>query len=290
MASLIATARLILFRLGHLGFLVASCGASYAFFFNALAGYPRSYLGPVLTFLTVFVFYNFDHLRGSRGLDRVSTPERAEYMMRYEGLFRILIAVSAAGFVALAAIFRPWALAIGAFFAVCSLLYVIPFMPGTRTRRLKDIPFFKNLYVPACWLILILFSETDLRNYGPAELLGIGFLFLRMAVSVATGDIRDLYGDFAANVTTLATAFGRRSTLHLLQYLNGFSILWILFACLGGYWPLAALAMIGPVLYIVQLLRIMERDPAQSEFVAEIFDFELISYGPLMLLAVMTAR
>jgi hypothetical protein len=29
----------------------------------------------------------------------------------------------------------------------------------------------------------------------------------------------------------------------------------------------------------------MERDPSQGEFVAEIFDFELISYGPLMILA-----
>lgn len=286
----IATLRIVLFRLGHLGFLVASCGASIGLFFNVLAGRPRGYLGPLFSFLTVFVFYNFDHLRDSRGFDRASTPERARYMIRYEGMFRILIAASASGYVILALAVRPWALAIGAFFAVASILYVIPFMPGKRIRRLKDIPFFKNLYVPLCWLILILYSEADAGNYGAAEMLGVGFVFLRFAISVSTGDIRDLQGDLAARLTTIATGLGRRRALYLLQALNGLSIAWILFACLRGYWPMACLAMMAPVLYIVGLLRVIERDPSQSEFAAEIFDFEIIAYGPLMLLAKALAR
>ena len=264
--------------------------ASVVYYLNALAGHPHAHLGPVLAFLTVFVIYNFDHLRDSRGFDQASTPERARYMIRYERLFRTLIALSGAGYVALAAAFRPMALAIGAFYVASGSMYVIPFLPGKRIRRLKDIPFFKNVYVPACWLILILYSETDLRDYGTALLLGVGFLFIRLLISATTGDIRDLQGDIAAKLKTIATALGRKKALRLLQALNGLSIAWILFSCLRGFWLMSALAMIGPVLYIISLLRILERDPAQGEFVAEIFDFELISYGPLMLLATAVAR
>jgi 4-hydroxybenzoate polyprenyltransferase len=285
-----ATFRLILFRLGHLGFLIASSGASYVYFINVLTGHPHAYFGTVLAFLTVFVVYNFDHLRDSHGFDLASTPERARYMLRYKGLFRFLIVASGAVYVALAAAFRPWALATGALFAAFGILYVMPFLPGKRIRRLKDIPFFKNFFVPTCWLILVLYADADFQEYGTAALLGLGFLFLRELVSTTTGDIRDLQGDLAAGLTTLATAFGRGKALAVLQALNGLSIALILFACLGGYWPVPALAAIGPVLYIVWLLRILERNPAQGEFVSEIFDFEIISYGPLMLLATMAAR
>jgi 4-hydroxybenzoate polyprenyltransferase len=282
--------RLLLFRLGHLGFLIAFCGFSFPYFFNVLAGRPNALLGPILSFLTVFVFYNFDHLRDSRGFDQASTPLRAEYMLRYEKLFRILIVPAGVAYLALAAAFRPWALAVGAFYAVSSLLYVLPFLPGKRIKRLKDIPFFKNVYVPACWLIQVLYSDADLRYPAAAVLSGIGFLFLRLAVSVATGDIRDLQGDLKAGLRTIATALGRKNAYRLLQSLNVVSIAWILFACLRGYWPMAALAMIGPVLYVIWLLRTMERDPSQGEFVSEIFDFELIAYAPLMLLATATSR
>ncbi|MEO7424218.1 MAG: UbiA family prenyltransferase [Fibrobacteria bacterium] len=285
-----ATIRLILFRLGHLGFLIASCGFSFVYFFNVLTGHPRAFLGPILAFLTVFVVYNFDHLRDSHGFDRASTPERARYMIRYEKVFRGLIAASGAGYLALAAAFRPWALAIGAFYALSGGLYVLPFLPGPRIRRLKDIPFFKNVYVPACWLILILYSKADWHSFGAAERLGMGFLFPRLIVSVATGDIRDQHGDSAANLRTIATALGGRGAMYLLQSLNVLSVAWIAFACLRGYWPMAALTMIGPVLYIVGLLAVMGRYPSQGEFVSEIFDFELISYGPLMLLATLAAR
>jgi 4-hydroxybenzoate polyprenyltransferase len=281
--------RNLVFRLGHLGLLIASCGASYVVFFDALGGRHQGFLGPVLSFLTVFALYNFDHLRDSRGFDIASTPERARYMARLDKLFRILIGASMALYVALAVAYRPWALLVGVFYTLCTGLYVLPVLPGKRIRRLKDIPFFKNIYVPACWLILVLYSSAELGHYGAPLLWGMGFMFLRMSVSTATGDIRDEVGDRAANVTTIVTALGRKKGLLLLRSLNVFSIAWIIFGCLRGYWPMVAMVMIVPVLYILWLHRIMERNPSQGEFVSEVYDFEIISYGPIMILATKAA-
>lgn len=276
--------RQLVFRLGHLGFLIASCGASFVVFFDALGG-RHGLLGPVLSFLTIFALYNFDHLRDSRGFDKASTPERARYMIRFDRAFRILIGASVLLYVAFAIAYRPWALLVGVFYTLCTGLYVLPVLPGKRIRRLKDIPFFKNVYVPACLLTLVLYSSTELVSYGAALIWGIIFIFLRLMVSVATGDVRDEAGDRAANLTTIVTALGHKNGLRLLHFLNGLSIAWIIFGCLRGYWPMAAMVIIAPVFYIIWLLRIMERDPSQGEFVAEIYDFEIISYGPLMILA-----
>jgi 4-hydroxybenzoate polyprenyltransferase len=277
--------RTILFRLGHLGILISLCGASLVYSFDVLSGHAGDFAGPLFALLTVFVVYNFDHLRDSQRTDKESTPERARYMHRYAGLFRILIGSCAIGFVAAAWFHRPAFLGIGAFYVLSGLFYVLPLLPGKRVKRLKDIPLFKNFYVPACWLILPLYSQVDFRRLDAdlALTLALGYFFLRLFISCTTGDIRDLKADAAANVKTVATLTSRANTFRLLLGLNLASIGLIGAACLRQVWPVESLIMIFPVAYIMALLRIMELHPGQGEFISEIFDFELMAYGPVLL-------
>jgi 4-hydroxybenzoate polyprenyltransferase len=275
----------VLFRLGHLGFLIGWAGASIVFSFNVLSGHQGAWLGPVFAFLMVFVVYNFDHLRDSQRTDKSSTPLRSQYMYRYERLFRFLIGMCALGFFILALAYRPFFIGVGIFYVLSGAFYVMPWLPGKRIKRLKDIPFFKNVYVPLCWLILILYSQVDLRHPNAAVGMAVAYFLVRLLVSVTTGDIRDLKADKEAGMKTIAIWVGRKNAGRFLQSLNILSIGMILFACLRHIWPVYALIMIVPVVYIMVLLRILDVHPGQGEFVSEIYDFEFISYGPILLIS-----
>ena len=275
-------------RLLQLNVLLALGASSVVAATALLAATPVSRVALLAAFCGVFAVYNFDRLADDSPAEGRSTPERRAAVLRSRSILRLLIplalvivAVSGAtaGLGALA-----WALA----FPLLGVLYVLPVLPVLplgRVRRLKDVPLLKSFYVPACWCAFVGLSIAASDGRGaPAVWCFAAFVYLRCYVSGYLGDIRDADDDAQAGVRTLAQKLGVARSHRLLKRLHLASVTLVLLAVVLGFMPSTALGLLGPAALGYAIYRAFERHPSQHERLFELYDLELVSYAPSLLL------
>ncbi len=245
-----------------------------------LADRPVPVGSAIAAFASAFAVYNFDRLADKTAEDSNSSPQRAALLRRFRTtvvgavwvacLVMLGVAISS-GFVG-----TLWVLA----FPLGGLLYVVPLLAG---KRLKDIPYLKSVYVPACWCTFIgQAASLGAIEIGSELAVFTAFFFLRAFASAAAGDIRDIEADRAAGVRTFVVALGRERGAHVIDAVHAASVALLVVAASFELIPVGATSLAIPAMFGYACFRRIEARPEQSEFPHDLYDFEVVAYAPTL--------
>jgi 4-hydroxybenzoate polyprenyltransferase len=270
----------------QLNVLLACGGASLAATAAFAGGAAPAASGVIVAFACVFAVYNFDRLADRSPAEGRSTPERRAAVQRWRALLRLSIVACAVLVVVLGAWVSAAAFAWTVAFPLLGLVYVLPLRKRGAIRRLKDVPYLKAFYAPACWIELVAVSLSHGRQGAtPAVLAFAAFAYARLFISVNLGDLRDVDDDAAAGIRTLPQRLGRRGTLRFLEALQWTSAGGLLVLVGAGVVPVGMLGLLGPVALAYAIFRAYVRRPERHELLFELYDLELALYAPAWALA-----
>lgn len=267
----------------HANVLVAATAVSVVVSTALLAGHPVPLLAAVAAFTAAFAVYNFDRIADATEGDGTTSPQRAALVRRARGPIIVTVAVACVVTVGIAVV-SGWAGALWVLaFPLGGVLYVAPVFAG---RRLKDVPYLKSAYVPACWCTFV----GQAAYLGAIELdAGLvaftAFYFLRAFASGALGDLRDVEVDRAAGTRTFAVALGARRARWVVEAAHALSIAGLVLAARLGMLPVGATVLVLPAMFGYACFRSFLAAPEDSEFVLELYDLEVVAYAPLLWLA-----
>jgi 4-hydroxybenzoate polyprenyltransferase len=224
--------------------------------------------------------------------DLISNPERTHFVARYRMYYVIIIITS---FIVMVA----WSLAEGWLvflttiaFPLSSVLYVVPFLPFRKIKRIKEIPGLKSIYVSSCWSILVLLAVA-IQNE-PVEVLPVVFLmvfvFIRSVVGGLLGDIRDMEGDEAANVRSLPAIMGKKNCLMLLEILHVCSVIMTVLFIWFYHLPVWVYGIVVSTLIGYFFHTKIKQQRYAPGVYFDLFDLEYHSYVPFMLLVRLIAE
>ena len=267
----------------HLNVLLALGASSIVAATALIGGQSPSPLAIAVAFMSVFAVYNFDRIADRTEGDGSTTPKRTAMLSRMATLVRVAIGGSAAavGVIAIASggVAAAWICS----FPLAGVLYVAPIFAG---RRLKDIPYFKAIYAPACWVLFvgIAVSVGELA-VNPAILCFAAFVFARTFIACYVGDLRDVHVDATAGVRTIAVGLGRRRSIVLLEILHVLTAIGWVLAVLVGWVPVEGIALLVPAAIGYFFFRRFVDGRGEPELVLELYDLELVMLAPSLWVA-----
>jgi 4-hydroxybenzoate polyprenyltransferase len=192
----------------------------------------------VIVFLLVFSLYNLNK-KTDLEEDKINSTEKAAFQEKYgKGLFLLTIFSMLAlivlslqkGFLYFIMVLLP---------LVFGIIYSVKILPF-KAKRIKDLPFVKNIYIAATLGYIHVALPVFLNNILITIPVGVVyiFLFLRMIINTTIFDIRDLKGDSKSGIRTAPVLLGVQGTkgyLHLVNFLS-FALLLtaIVFGILDG--------------------------------------------------------
>jgi 4-hydroxybenzoate polyprenyltransferase len=176
----------------------------------------------IIPFLIAFAIYNLNR-KTDEDEDAINREDRYSFTKRYE---KVLFGLSVTGIgisLVLSALHGIEAILVTLFPFVIGTLYSVRWLPPTLPyRRLKEIPFVKNIMVGLAWSVFLALLPVYLNNTVPDIRTGIMcILFFFWGIMASTiPDIRDRDGDARTGVRTLPVIFGEEKTRRLLSWMN----------------------------------------------------------------------
>ena len=206
-----------------------------------------------IMFLVTFSVYNLNR-KTDEDEDEINHFKRYAFTKKYA---KVLMNLSLATYIVaflIAGMYGIMAVVITAIPLVNGILYSIPFLPrGFRYRRLKDIPFVKNIIVGIAWAVPVALLPVLCAGLPLGEMtIAVGlFFFLLSFIDSTVFDIRDVKGDAETGVQTIPVILGIKKTRILLSVMNLAGIGIILILC-NGYLSLVEMAIIAGIAMYVQ--------------------------------------
>jgi len=143
----------------------------------------------------------------------------------------------------------------------CGILYSVKWAPKRfKYRRLKEIPFAKNIVIAFAWASITTFLPCTISNVVTIRTLIIYvFFFVSVFVNCIVFDMRDTEGDAISGVKTIPVVIGLENTKKLLIHLNLLVGLLIFVLTLKNFLPTIAywlcLATIYTHFYVVSFVK-----------------------------------
>lgn len=114
----------------------------------------------------------------------------------------------------------------------------------------KKIPAFKNFFIPLPYFFLpILLLSHSNKNFELATFLLMIFIYIRLFIAVAFYDIKDIKEDVANGIKTFATIYSKKTLFVILNVLNIFSIIPLIYGVATKSLPAFSLALILTIPY-----------------------------------------
>lgn len=175
-----------------------------------------------IMFLATFSVYNINRKTDEKE-DAINHSDRYSFTSRYGKVLSTSAILAYILAIALGLCYGVKTALISAIPLVCGILYSIPWLPKKfRYRRLKEIPFVKNLVVAFAWAstpaLLPVYSSSSKASV--AAFVVIMFYFRLMFINSVTFDLRDTEGDTASGVKTIPVVFGVQRTINFLARSN----------------------------------------------------------------------
>jgi 4-hydroxybenzoate polyprenyltransferase len=159
----------------------------------------------------------------SYAIDRVWDPVGSTVRRGTTGC--LILGLLAAGWVVEAWLGRPAIAALSTFFPLAVIVYTLPVVPW-KYRRIKDIPFAKNIYTAVCWGALAILAAVASRGVPLGRAAG---MFLVISSKVLFGaiasDLKDIATDRMRGIRTFANTWGPVRTFAVLRRITVFSAL-----------------------------------------------------------------
>jgi 4-hydroxybenzoate polyprenyltransferase len=235
----------------------------------------------VIPFLEVFAIYNFNN-RTDEEEDIINRKGRYLFTKQYG---RLLLALALSALIlalVLSMLYGITALAIACIPLVLGFLYSASFLPPRLGyRRLKEVPFVKNLIVGFSWGLLPGMLPVIIAGATPDSRTFVIFLLFSMWGFVASiiPDIRDRAGDALSGIHTIPVIFGDKKARDFLLYANLIVGIIIIRSSLSAF-PLACTGFfMVSILYSETCIYLMEKETMRN-FVADI-----LSDGQFIILA-----
>jgi 4-hydroxybenzoate polyprenyltransferase len=270
----------------QLNILVASAGASVAAGAAWLSGAEVSWLGVAVAFGVAFLVYNLDRVIDDSPAEGTSTPERAATMQRSRGVLRWLLPLLGVSLLGAALSHSLEALAWTLALPLAGAAYVLPVIPLGPWRRAKDIPYLKCFYVAATLTIPLVGIGVTFSGgqWNTPVLAFTGLVAVRFFASTNLGDLRDVEDDRRAGMTTLASVFGEARSHRMLGVVHLLSAAAVGLAVVVGTFPIAALGFLPAIAFAARLQACYRNEPRDPELVLELYELEVISFGPTLFL------
>lgn len=197
-------------------------GASMVYISCTMQHIPYSPSLLAIMFLATFSVYNINRKTDEKE-DAINHSDRYSFTSRYGKVLSTSAILAYILAITLALCYGAKTALISAIPLVCGILYSIAWLPKEfKYRRLKEIPFVKNLVVAFAWAstpaLLPVYSNSS--NANVATLIVIMFFFTLVFINSVIFDLRDTEGDAASGVKTIPVVFGEQRTINFLACLN----------------------------------------------------------------------
>lgn len=225
---------------------------SMVYLSSVLQDIPLSLPACLIMFLVTFSVYNLNR-KTDEEEDAINHSRRYAFTKKYA---KILMDLSIATYIVaflIAGIFGIVAVIITVIPLINGVLYSIPFLPQEfRYRRLKDIPFVKNVIVGLAWALPVALLPVACTGCPFWEMtIGVGFLFFLLSfIDSTVFDIRDVKGDAETGVQTIPVILGIQRTRILLSVMNGIGIGIILIRCSIWLTPVETAILAAIAIYV----------------------------------------
>lgn len=214
----------------------------------------------LVVFLMTFSVYNINRMTDEKE-DSISHSERYAFTQKHGKfllsssllgyLLAILLAMSKGVKTTLVSLIPLF----------CGILYSVKWAPKRfKYRRLKEIPFAKNIVIAFAWATTATLLPCTISNIVTIRTWVIYlFLFVSVLVNCIVFDMRDTEGDAISGIKTIPVVIGLEKTKKLLIYLNLLVGLLIFALTLRNLLPAVAywlcLAMIYTHFYVVSFVK-----------------------------------
>jgi len=190
----------------------------------------------IIPFLIAFAIYNLNR-KTDEDEDAINRQDRYCFTKQYE---KSLYGLSLAGIgiaLFLAGLHNIASVVVTLMPFICGTLYSVRWLPpGLPYRRLKEIPFVKNVMVGFAWSFFLSLLPVTLYNRSPdirTFIICLLFFFWGIMASMIP-DIRDRVGDASSGVRTIPVIYGERRTKGILGSMTLIFGLLILLFSLGS--------------------------------------------------------
>lgn len=215
----------------------------------------------LLAGLVTFSVYGSNKLVDAE--DEVNCPDRAAFVARHRDL---LLAGTLGAYVvalAVAALEGLDSFLLTLVPAAAAVLYSAPWLPVDGGTRVKDVLVLNTVLVAGAWAVYVTFIPVVFVDapVTPAGVVVCVFFLLQTVVAGEVLNARDVAGDRAEGVSTMATVFGVRRTQFVLYGLDGVTLALLgVAATTGLLGDAAALALVPAVAYSLVVTALVGRD------------------------------
>ncbi len=172
----------------------------------------------IIPFLIAFAIYNLNR-KTDEDEDSINRQDRYSFTKRYEKSLYALSLVGIGVSLFLAGLHNIASAVVTLIPFLCGTLYSVRWLPpGLPYRRLKEIPFVKNLMVGLAWSSFLSLLPVTLSGRSPdirTLIVCLLFFFWGIMASMIP-DIRDRVGDASTGVRTIPVIYGEKKTKGIL--------------------------------------------------------------------------
>lgn len=190
----------------------------------------------------------------------------------------------------------PWLAACAAVFPITVLGYCVPWLwrfaalERRGIRRIKDIPYAKNLYTAFCIALSAVWAGAISGAVDVTRLiLAAAVVFMMMLINTAACDLGDVEDDIRNGVPTLGVKFGREKTARMLLALAYAWAALLVGLTAAGAFPPCAIVGAATVLPTDAYLRRLTRGGDVKLFADVVPDLAVAFTGVVMLVAHLAA-
>jgi 4-hydroxybenzoate polyprenyltransferase len=205
-------------------------GALCVVFADYLYGDPISLMILVAAFLITFSIYFLNNFT-DKAEDAINKPECEPKKMLY-----YVVPSITAMFLSLAigATISVFALVVLIIPLIIGVIYSVPIKKSIP--RLKEVLGLKSVVVALCWAITGAFLPLSSVSVSINEvILVFCYIFVVILVNTTIFDTLDVEGDVVSGVNTLPTVLGLKNTMGLLFIIHSFSVFWVFYCFLNGF-------------------------------------------------------
>ncbi len=204
---------------------LSAAGAAMIYISCVIQNIRCSFSLLAIVFLATFSVYNINRKTDEKE-DAINHSDRYSFTSRYGKILSTSAILAYILAISLALFYGVKTALISAIPLICGILYSIAWLPKEfKYRRLKEIPFVKNLIVAFAWASTPAFLpvSSSSSNVDVVTLIVIIFFFTLVFINSVVFDMRDTEGDAASGIKTIPVIIGLPKTIKFLSGLNIFS-------------------------------------------------------------------